>query len=213
LTRSKDVTAVIDYGVGNRGSIRNMVKAAGGAVTLADDPAAILAARRLILPGVGAFDACMAAFRAKGLDMAVQEAVFQRGVPLLGLCVGMQMLFDGSEEGNLPGLGWIPGRVRHLSGIVAPGTKIPHMGWTPVSLRADEPLAAGLVKDNRFYFVHSYYCDCAKPELINAAASYGGARFCVGVRSGTVAGFQFHPERSHRFGLGLIKNFLQQSCD
>lgn len=200
---------IVDYGVGNRGSIRNMVRAAGGIGVVSSDPEAILAADRLILPGVGAFDACMQKLNADGLVDVLREAALERGIPLLGLCVGMQMLFDGSDEGVLPGLGWISGRVRHLSTLQpVKGTKIPNMGWSYVTITGNDPVFQGQPPATRFYFAHSYFCDPELRESVQARIEFGEREVSVAVRQDNLLGIQFHPERSHRFGLQLIRAFM-----
>ena len=195
---------IVDYGVGNLGSILNMHRKLRLAAQTVSDPAALAAADRLILPGIGAFDACVTRLRGSGLEPALREAV-DRGVPLLGICVGMQMLTDGSEEGSLPGLNLVPARTVRFQ----PGTtdlKVPHMGWNDVRWNASDPLVEGLEQGARFYFVHSYYVACDDPAHQLGTAHYGHD-FAAAIRRGHVYGVQFHPEKSHRFGLRLLGNF------
>ena len=195
---------IVDYGVGNLGSILNMHRKLRLAAQTVSDPAALAAADRLILPGIGAFDACVTRLRGSGLEPALREAV-GRGVPLLGICVGMQMLTDGSEEGSLPGLNLVPARTVRFQ----PGTtdlKVPHMGWNEVYWNASDPLVEGLEQGARFYFVHSYYVACDDPAHQLGTAHYGHD-FAAAIRRGHVYGVQFHPEKSHRFGLRLLGNF------
>ena len=197
---------IVDYGVGNLGSILNMHRKLGLVAQAVGDPAALAAADRLILPGIGAFDACVTRLRGSGLEPALREAV-DRGVPLLGICVGMQMLTDGSEEGSLPGLGLIPARtVRFQPG--ATDLKVPHMGWNEVRWTSADPLVEGLEHGARFYFVHSYYVACDDPAHQLGTAHYGHD-FAAAIRRDRVYGVQFHPEKSHRFGLRLLANFAR----
>jgi glutamine amidotransferase len=198
---------VINYGVGNLGSILHMYRKLGIRASTVEDAASLLAAERLLLPGIGAFDACVTRLRESGLEAPLREAVGQRGVPLLGICVGMQMLTNGSEEGVLPGLGFIAARtVRFRPG--ASSLKIPHMGWNEVRWEATDPLMAGLESEARFYFVHSYYVACEDHADQLGTAAYGH-EFAAAVRRGRIYGVQFHPEKSHRYGLQLLGNFAR----
>ncbi len=196
--------AVIDYGAGNIGSVLNMFKKVNVPAQAAATASSIEGASRILLPGVGAFDHCMHAFDTSGLRPAVEHAVHAAKKPLLGICVGQQMLLEGSDEGELPGLGWVRGRVRRFADM--PGRRIPHMGWTEVHSTAQHPLLAGFDETPTFYFVHSYHPECADPTNIMATADYDGAFTCA-VRAGNIAGVQFHPEKSHRYGMKLFTNF------
>jgi imidazole glycerol-phosphate synthase subunit HisH len=196
--------SIVDYGIGNTGSILNMLRKLRVAAELAATPAALAAARRLLLPGIGAFDACVAALQASGLRPGVTDFAAS-GRPLLGICVGMQMLTQGSEEGVLPGLGLVAAHTRRFA--PAAGLRIPHMGWDTLRWRLPQhPLARDLNDDSRFYFVHSYYVSCAAQENSLASCTYG-VEFSAAIVRDNVAGVQFHPEKSHRFGLQLLKNF------
>jgi glutamine amidotransferase len=196
--------SILGYGVGNTGSIINMYRKLGISAALVATPELVLSARRLILPGVGAFDACVAALEDSGLKPALLE-VIRSGTPLLGICVGMQMLTRGSEEGELRGLGLIAATTRRFS--QSDSLKVPHMGWDTIRWRdTDHPLAAGLSDGARFYFVHSYYVVCDDPLNSLAACTYG-VDFSAAVTAENVCGVQFHPEKSHRFGLQLLRNF------
>lgn len=196
--------SVVDYGIGNTGSICNMFRKLRIEADVVSTEQAVLRANRLILPGIGAFDACMGALDSSGLRASVLHfAATQR--PLLGICVGMQMLTLASEEGNSTGLGLICARTRRFSGDG--DLRIPHMGWNTVKWSAPEhPLARGLAEDCRFYFVHSYRVICDFPANSLADCSYGG-EFSAAIGSGNISGVQFHPEKSHRFGLQLLRNF------
>lgn len=198
---------VVDYGVGNIQAFLNMFKRLGIAAERARTAADLVDARRLILPGVGAFDHVMQRLNDSGLRPALESMVLERGVPVLGVCVGMQILAGGSDEGRLSGLNWIPGHVRALADHAQTSRlPMPHMGWNDVVARQGHPLLAGLGPDPRFYFLHSYYFDCAQPEHSVARARYGLDFDCV-VSSGHIHGVQCHPEKSHHFGAQLLKNF------
>lgn len=204
--------AIIDYGSGNIGSIVNIFRKAGAVAVLSADPGELRRASHLVLPGVGAFDTCMRNLRQSGLIPLLEERVLQKGTPLLGICVGMQMLSRGSEEGTEPGLGWIAAVTRKF--VAPPGTtlRIPHMGWNAVRPARPVPLFAGLEEGARFYFVHSYHVQCDDPADVVGTTDYGGA-FTAAVRRGNIAGVQFHPEKSHKFGARLIGNFVADaSC-
>ena len=202
--------SVIDYGVGNINSVANMLKRAGSNVTFARTPKEVLTADRLILPGVGAFDACRRTLDAvEGLEESILSFC-ESGRPMLGICVGMQLLGNTSDEGSSRGLDLIPGRIRRFSSIdsTQQPLKVPHMGWSSVSVTDDNPLfSEGLAETNRFYFVHSYYFDANEPAHIAARCEYG-VSFAASVRRANIFGVQFHPEKSHRFGLQLFKNFV-----
>jgi glutamine amidotransferase len=196
--------SIVDYGIGNTGSIRNMLGRLRVESERVSTPEGIAAARRLILPGIGAFDACMSALRRAHLDEPVLEYA-RSGRPLLGICVGMQMLTLDSEEGASPGLGLIAAHTRRFPQVA--GLRIPHMGWNRVDWRDPQhPLAAGLTEEPRFYFVHSYRVLCDMPQDTLALCSYGGD-FAAAIIRENIVGVQFHPEKSHRFGLRLLGNF------
>lgn len=200
------MVAIINYGVGNLASISNMLKKAGIKAELTADPDIIRQASKIILPGVGAFDYCMQQFNASGLREMVTKRVFDEQVPVLGVCVGSQMLVENSEEGNEPGLGWIKGRVvKFRTDRLPHGYKIPHMSWTDIHPEGSQPLYAG-IDEPRFYFVHSYHIETENPAEVTATADYG-YRFTASVGRGHIQGVQFHPEKSHRFGIELYKNF------
>lgn len=194
---------VIDCGIGNIGSILNMLKHVGCQARRIDDPKDLAAAGRIILPGVGAFDAGMHRLQETGFLPVIQEKA-RDGVPLLGICLGMQILFDSSEEGVLPGLGLIPGRVRRFNAADCPGLRVPHIGWARATPAPGTALFRGL-EENRFYFVHSYHAVCDSAYV--AATAWHGYEFPAAVARGNVLGTQFHPEKSHRFGMRILQNF------
>jgi len=202
---------VLDYGMGNAGSIVNMVRKAGGEAIASADPDTVKAARAIVLPGVGSFDNGMKRLRDAGLIDVLERKVRQDETPFLGVCLGMQLLFEGSEEGTEPGLGWIKGQVRRFdfSGVAdRTRLKVPLMGWNLVEPRDYSSLFAGLERQEaRFYFVHSYHAICAHEDDILARSHYGYDYACA-VRHGNVFGAQFHAEKSHRFGLTFFRNFL-----
>lgn len=199
---------VIDLGIGNLGSVINMLNRAGAQVERTGDPAAIATASKVILPGVGAFDALVQKIDAAGFRAPLLEHA-NAGKHLLGICLGMQVLSSGSEEGQREGLGLVPGRVRRFrfEGENA-HLKVPHMGWNRVAPRHAHPLARGLETGARFYFVHSYHFGCAEADDVLFQTHYG-FDFASAVQRGNVMGVQFHPEKSHRFGLQLIQNFVE----
>jgi glutamine amidotransferase len=196
--------SILDYGIGNIGSILNMLRKLRVPAETVSGRDAVRAASRLILPGIGAFDACVTALEASGLREDVLEFA-ATGRPLLGICVGMQMLTKGSEEGNRPGLGLIAAETRRFQ--PATGLRIPHMGWDRIRwTQPQHALSHNLLDENRFYFVHSYRVTCESPADSLAACTYGG-EFSAAIANRNVAGVQFHPEKSHRFGLQLLGNF------
>lgn len=195
---------LIDYGIGNVGSVANMIRHCGGKATIVSSPEQIAAAPKLILPGIGHFDAGMRALKDTGIDAAIREAVCAHGASILGICLGMQLLLEGSEEGELPGLGLVPGFNRRLKGD---GVRIPHMGWTVVRPARETPLFAMNDQERRFYFVHSYHAECANEADVAGVSEYGQP-FTSAVVRGKVMGVQFHPEKSHRFGIELFRRLL-----
>lgn len=197
---------VIDYGMGNVGSILNMLKRIGVPARLSADPDEIDRADKLILPGVGAFDTGMKRLNELGLIPLLNDKVLARKTPTLGVCLGMQLLSEGSEEGALPGLGWIRGRtVRFCFDSRQAHLKVPHMGWNTIRLVQESGLFEGL-SEPRFYFVHSYYVDCHAPADVVAVTRYG-YEFVSSLQHENIFGAQFHPEKSHRFGMQVYRNF------
>lgn len=205
--------AVIDYGMGNLHSVAKALEHAGRSkVIVSHDPATILAADRVVLPGVGAIRDCMAEIRRLGMDEVIREAV--RSKPFLGVCVGMQALMDFSEEnGGTACLGIIPGEVRFFGKTLCDpdsgaALKVPHMGWNQVRQEQSHPLWDGIAQDSRFYFVHSYYVSPASPNDL-AASSRHGVKIAAALAHENVFAAQFHPEKSQHDGLRLYDNFLQ----
>ncbi|MBN8224799.1 MAG: imidazole glycerol phosphate synthase subunit HisH [Xanthomonadales bacterium] len=198
---------IVDYGCGNLASVANMLKRVGVRSQISSDPRILQASSRLILPGVGSFGHGMAQLNKLGLDAFLREQAAQ-GKPLLGICLGMQLLAAGSEEGGEAGLGLVSGFVRHLSEQQLAGLPVPHVGWNEVRFREDNGFYApdGM---QRFYFTHSYHFVCEREQARIATTEYGGV-VTAAVAEGNVAGVQFHPEKSHRFGMALLAAF---GCD
>ncbi|HLX90792.1 MAG TPA: imidazole glycerol phosphate synthase subunit HisH [Puia sp.] len=200
---------IVDYGVGNLGSIRNMLKKVNGDAEIASDESKIMDATKLILPGVGAFDTCARKLRESGLLPVLNKKALEEKIPLLGICVGCQLLMEKSEEGSEPGLGWVRGEtVRFDPQRLNDKLKIPHMGWSEVEINQSSGLFADMFAEPRFYFVHSYYPQPADSSDVLVYANYG-YRFAAGIARGNVMGVQFHPEKSHKFGMKLLNNFME----
>lgn len=199
---------IIDYGLGNILAFQNMYKRMNVEVGIARSPADFSDATKLILPGVGAFDHAMELLDASGMRAPLDELVLGKRVPVLGICVGMQILARSSEEGSAPGLGWIDARVQAFASLGQSDLLLPHMGWNDVTPVNETPLFRELETDARFYFLHSFYFHCERPADVAAVASYG-IDFSTAVASGNIYGVQFHPEKSHHFGARLLKNFAE----
>jgi glutamine amidotransferase len=200
---------IIDYGLGNVLAFANVYKRLSIAVGVAKSASDLRGVTKLILPGVGAFDHAMELLQRSGMRETLDELVLARAVPVLGVCVGMQILGASSEEGRLPGLGWIDGDVRKFDvASFRQRTRLPHMGWNDVRPVGSSALFAELENDARFYFLHSYYFHCARRENVLAQAEYGTSFSCA-VRANQIFGVQFHPEKSHHFGTRLLKNFAE----
>jgi len=202
---------IVDYGVGNVGSILNMLRKVGVRARISSDPAEIAAAAKLILPGVGHFDHGMAKLHASGLIPVLEAQVLERRKPVLGICLGMQMMTRGSEESTVPGLGWIDAFTHRFPDSAT--LRVPHMGWNVVrpgagALLFDAPgAAAQAAEPDRFYFVHSYYVKVAAPAALVSTCNYG-LDFDASFEFGNIFGVQFHPEKSHLFGMGLLRRFV-----
>ena len=200
---------IIDYGLGNIQAFLTMFKRLGVEAVRASTSEELQGARKLILPGVGAFDHAMELLNQSGMRPALESLVLNEKVPVLGICVGMQMLASSSEEGKLPGLGWVRGRVRSFrSEPRSVDLPLPHMGWNDVNPQSGSPLFSGLEADARFYFLHTFFFQCDEPAHVAASATYG-LNFSCAVSAGNVHGVQFHPEKSHQFGAKLLKNFAE----
>lgn len=201
--------AIVNYGLGNVRAIANVYRKLNIAVDIAGEPGDIENAGKLILPGVGAFDFAMQRLEQSGLRPALDEAVLRRGVAVLGICVGMQILGCSSEEGTSPGLRWIDADVRKFDVSASRHAAwVPHMGWNDVRALKPNGLFHELGEDSRFYFLHSYYMRCRAEHTV-AVTDYG-MEFACAVNSGNIYGVQFHPEKSHQWGVQLLKNFAER---
>jgi glutamine amidotransferase len=200
---------VIDYGVGNTGSVLNVLKRIGADGVISGREKDIASADRLILPGIGAFNNGARRLRATGLVPLLRERVVDQGKPLLGICLGMQLLTNGSEEGDEPGLGWIEGEVvRFHFPETAPRLQVPFIGWNTIDQCRPTRSLHGIPKGAEFYFVHSYHVRCA-PDLVAATTEYGYP-FTSAIEVDNIVGVQFHPEKSQRAGMSLLRNFMQR---
>jgi glutamine amidotransferase len=203
------IVGIADLGIGNFAAMAKMVAQLGGDPRRMTSPSELAAAERLILPGVGAFSYAVSTLDSGGWRQPLQDILEDGGRPVLAVCVGMQLLVDSSEEGPGSGLGWVPGRCVRFSG--APDMKVPHMGWNDVTPTRSSPLFPDTTAEERFYFVHSYHVDCSDAGDVTATADYHGP-FTAAVQRDNVLGVQFHPEKSHRFGLRLLRSFMELPC-
>jgi glutamine amidotransferase len=201
--------SIVDYGLGNIQAFLNAYKRLNIEAKTATTATDLEGATKVILPGVGAFDHAMERLERSGMRGMLDELVLRERIPVLGVCVGMQILASDSDEGNLPGLGWIDGRVKSFASLEAPGAlQLPHMGWNDVRPVPGTRLFRQLESDARFYFLHSYYFECERRGDIAATSSYGHD-FSSAVNSANIFGVQFHPEKSHHFGTRLLQNFAE----
>jgi glutamine amidotransferase len=201
--------AIVNYGSGNIRAIANVYSLLNVPFIIANSVTDLDGAQKIILPGVGAFDQTMGQLENSGFRGVLEERVFRQQTPLLGICVGMQVLASASDEGVKPGLGWIKGRVRLFDvSRLTQATRLPHMGWNDVRPKGAEGLFKGMENEARFYFLHSYYFECADAASELAICDYAGPFACA-VGSGNVYGVQFHPEKSHHYGVQLLKNFAE----
>lgn len=199
---------IINYGLGNLGSIQNMLRVIGSKSIISDKADVLSACDHLILPGVGAFDAGMSRLAESGLTELIIKLVNDDKIPILGICLGMQMLGRKSEEGVLPGLGLIPFDNRRFC-FKNINLKIPHMGWDIVDFKQDNQLLNSIEGVQRYYFVHSYHAVCDNPDNILMTCDYG-YEFAAAVVKDNIYGVQFHPEKSHDFGMRLLSNFVKE---
>jgi glutamine amidotransferase len=205
--------SIVDYGVGNIGALLNMFDYLGFEAHAVEDAASILAAERLVLPGIGAFDKAVQTLRDRNLIEPLDEAVRRRLTPVLGVCLGMQLLARSSAEGQLPGLGWIAADVRRIELPAGCRLKVPHIGWSDVKPAGAHSLFLTTQpgeEPERFYFDHSYHMVCDDSTDVAATIDYGGS-LCCAVERGNVTGMQFHPEKSHRFGMRLLDAWVRRS--
>lgn len=199
--------SVVDAGLGNIKSIKRMVEHIGGSADIISDPAALAGAEAIVLPGVGAFDYGMSLLHDGGWIAPLNEAALGRHVPVLGICLGMQLMCRGSEEGVRPGLGWIAADVERIDTGGDPRLKVPHIGWTATIAEKSGDILPADEAELRYYYVHSYRAVCDDPAEVLCSADYG-ARFTSGFVRDNLRGVQFHPEKSHRFGMELLRRWL-----
>lgn len=204
------IPVIVNSGVGNVRSVANMLKQIGVDSLISNQPAEVARAEAVILPGVGSYDAAVRRFRQTGIKEVLDAKVGEGMTPILGICMGMQLMGDYSEEGDEPGFGWIGGGLKRFDPLAGGATRlrVPHMGWNLVHPEPDVPLFAGLDQTPRYYFDHSYYFVPTNSADYGARAIYG-VEFAACVRKGPLFGVQFHPEKSHRFGLKLLFNFIE----
>lgn len=203
------MTVIIDYGMGNLGSIANMLKQIGVQADVTNDPQKIKSAERLILAGVGAFDQGMRRLNDLNLIPLMEHKVLEQKTPFIGICLGMQLLSRRSEEGELPGLGWLDAETLRFN--FEGGEKrlrIPHMGWNEIQIQKPHALLSDLGDEPRFYFVHSYYVKCHDADAVLASTDYGQPFHSI-LGKGNILGTQFHPEKSHRYGRKILENFMR----
>ncbi|RXF69124.1 MULTISPECIES: imidazole glycerol phosphate synthase subunit HisH [Pseudomonadati] len=199
--------AIVDYGVGNIRAFANIYKKLNVPFKIAQKKEDLYDAAKLILPGVGAFDHAMEKLERSGMRQCLDQLVLEARVPVIGICVGMQMLAKSSEEGDLPGLGWIDGVVRKFDeNKIRFATHLPHMGWNDIKPVKPSQILMGLESNAKFYFLHSYYFHCSHPDDTIAVADYG-CEFSCAVNKNNIYGVQFHPEKSHQYGIQLLENF------
>lgn len=203
------MTTIIDYGLGNISAFVNVYERLNIPVVVGKTADDLKSATRLILPGVGAFDHAMFKLHSSGMREVLDSLVLDQRVPVLGICAGMQILAHSSDEGTLPGLGWVDGTVRKFdASAVHPPLPLPHMGWNTIQPRNDNPLLVSVGKEYSFYFLHSYYFQCNNPNDTIATTEYG-IQFASAVNNNNIYGVQFHPEKSHQWGIQLLKNFAE----
>lgn len=201
--------AIVDYGSGNVAAIANIYKSLNVPHMVTSDCDELARADRFILPGVGAFDVTMRHLTDSGMFNLLNEQVLGLKKKVLGICVGMQVLAESSEEGELPGLGWIPGRVRKIDASLLPGNpKLPHMGWNSIHLKKESHMLNSVDVERGFYFLHSYYFDATNADDVSATVQYGMEIPCA-VERDNVFGMQFHPEKSHSNGVAVFRNFAE----
>lgn len=205
--KESDKIVIIDYGMGNLGSIQNMFKAIGSESIITSDLELIKKAKKIVLPGVGSFDNGMKNIERMNLIPVLNDLVLKQKIPVLGICLGMQLMTKQSQEGTLKGLGWINGQTIKFD--VNQGLKIPHMGWNNIKITKKSNLVKNLDSNSRFYFVHSYYvvCNESKDNLLETVY---GPTFTSAFCKDNIFGVQFHPEKSHKYGLELLKNFASE---
>lgn len=201
--------SIVDYGMGNIGSLTNMLRRIGAKAEVVSDIKSLTHADKILLPGVGAFDAAMARIHELGFYDVLRTKALDDKTPLMGICLGMQLLTSQSEEGRVTGLGLIPGKARKFPKIDR--LKVPHMGWNTVDIKKQTSITEHLPEDPRFYFVHSYYVKANNPADRMLTCQYG-LDFDAGIQRDKIYGVQFHPEKSHKFGMALLRGFVDLPC-
>jgi glutamine amidotransferase len=204
------VITIVDYGTSNLGSMQNMLRKIGTASRIAASPHDLEDATKIIVPGIGSFDAGMNKLQQSGMIPVLNRKVLVERIPILGVCLGMQLMTESSEEGELPGLGWIEAQTLRFDQRSDPGLKVPHMGWNEVIPAKPSALIAEFPSEARFYFAHSFYVKCKSAEDVLLRFSYGANTFAAAFQRGNLMGAQFHPEKSHRFGMAFFRNFVEQ---
>jgi imidazole glycerol-phosphate synthase subunit HisH len=207
MNNSNQKIVIIDYGMGNIGSICNMFKYLGSEVTISSDYDTIKSADKLVLPGVGKFDKAIQNINKLGLQELIQTKALKSKTPILGICLGMHLMCQGSEEGNLPGLSLIKAKVKKFTVNELQKLKVPHMGWNNIEISKQSNILENSDDNSRFYFVHSYYVDCENDNDVLTYTNYG-RKFVSSFQRENVTGVQFHPEKSHRYGMNLLNNFI-----
>jgi imidazole glycerol-phosphate synthase subunit HisH len=202
------MVVIVHYGLGNPGSVVNMLKRIGASAMVSEDLEVIAKAEKIIFPGVGHFDRAMERIHSSELRQVLDNKALKEKVPLLGICLGMQLLTRGSEEGSQSGLGWIPADTKRFRLDPALKLKVPHMGWNQVRVATSSRLTEGFDSEYRFYFVHSYYVS-VDDERHSILKAHHGIDFDAGIQNDNIFGVQFHPEKSHRFGMKLLENFVK----
>lgn len=198
---------IVDYGMGNLASVQNMFKRIGVASEITRDVKKIEEAEKILLPGVGAFDAAVQRIDEAGLRSVLSKKALEDKVPVLGICLGMQLLTQDSEEGKLKGLGWIPAHTVRFQFDASANMKVPHMGWNEIDIVNEYPIVKDLPAEPRFYFVHSYYVKADDEKHVIAKTTYGHPFHSMITNGENIFGAQFHPEKSHKFGMKLLENF------
>lgn len=206
------MVTIVDYGMGNLGSVANMFKKVGAVTEITNDLERIADAKKILLPGVGAFDTAINKIDEGNFRAILNQKALIEKIPVLGICLGMQLLTRSSEEGVCKGLGWIPADTLKFSFEKDSGLKIPHMGWNEVRGINSSPLTMDLVDEARFYFVHSYYVKADNQEDVLMKTHYGLEFDSVITNGSNIFGAQFHPEKSHKFGMQLFNNFANIAC-
>jgi glutamine amidotransferase len=199
---------IVDYGMGNLGSVLNMFKKVGAEAKISSDLNEICKAQKILLPGVGAFDTAMQGINDRGLKDLLDDKALKEKIPVLGICLGMQLLTHASEEGVSPGLGWIDGEAYNFKGKIDLNLKIPHMGWNTANIVQQNEITSGYNGEIRFYFVHSFYVKVANPINSMMKTTYG-LSFDSAIVKDNIFGVQFHPEKSHKFGMKIFENFAK----